>query len=55
MAVVIDIPGVGEVTAQNAASEQTLKDILKALGGSGRGAAGPGGGAPGGAGGGRPQ
>ena len=33
MAVVIDIPGVGEVTAQNAASEQTLKDILKALGG----------------------
>ena len=53
MAVVIDIPGVGEVTAQNAASEQTLKDILKVLGGSGRGAAGPGGGAPGGAGGGK--
>ena len=29
----IDIPGVGEVVAENAASEKTLKDILKALGG----------------------
>ena len=29
----IDIPGVGEVTAKNAASEQTLKEILKAVGG----------------------
>ena len=33
MAVKIDIPGVGEVTAENAASERTLRDILKALGG----------------------
>ena len=33
MAVRIDIPGIGEVEAQNAASEQTLRDILKALGG----------------------
>ena len=48
MAVVIDIPGVGEVTAQNAASEQTLKDILKALGGAGRGATGQGSGSSGG-------
>lgn len=29
----IDIPGIGEVTAQNAASEATLREILKALGG----------------------
>ena len=29
----IDIPGVGEVTAENAASERTLREILKALGG----------------------
>ena len=43
----IDIPGIGEVVAQNAASEQTLKDILKALGGTGRGAGGPGGGSAG--------
>lgn len=43
----IDIPGIGEVVAQNAASEQTLRDILKALGGSGRGAGGPGGGSAG--------
>ncbi len=53
MAVKIDIPGVGEVIAENAASEQTLKDILRALGGAGRGAAGPGGGATGGGGGGK--
>ena len=31
----IDIPGVGEVTAEGAASEQTLKLILKQLGGGG--------------------
>ena len=32
MAVVkIDIPGIGEVTAQNAASERTLLEILKTL------------------------
>lgn len=29
----IDIPGIGEVTATNVASESTLRDILKALGG----------------------
>lgn len=29
----IDIPGIGEVTANNAASESTLREILKALGG----------------------
>ena len=29
----IDIPGIGEVTAENAASEATLREILKALGG----------------------
>jgi hypothetical protein len=33
MAVKIDIPGIGEVTAENAASERTLRDILKAVGG----------------------
>ncbi len=33
MAVRIDIPGIGEVEAQNAASEQTLREILRALGG----------------------
>jgi hypothetical protein len=34
MAVVtVEIPGIGEVEAKNAASEQTLRDILKALGG----------------------
>jgi len=33
MAVRIDIPGIGEVEAQNAASEATLREILKALGG----------------------
>ena len=33
MAVKVDIPGIGEVTADNAASERTLREILKALGG----------------------
>ena len=33
----IDIPGIGEVTAINAASEATLKEILKALSGKGGG------------------
>ena len=37
MAVMIDIPGIGQVEAQNAASEATLKAILAALGGGGRG------------------
>ena len=40
----IDIPGIGEVTAINAASEATLKEILKALGGKGGGGGGGGGG-----------
>jgi hypothetical protein len=58
MAVMIDIPGIGQVEAKNAASEATLRAILQAMqGGGGRGAGGgrapgaPGGGAPGGAGG----
>ena len=29
----IDIPGIGEVEAKNAASEATLQAILKSLGG----------------------
>ena len=33
MAVKIDIPGVGEVIAENAASEATLRSLLKVLGG----------------------
>ena len=33
----IDIPGIGEVTAINAASEATLREILKALSGKGGG------------------
>ena len=48
MAVKIDIPGVGEVTAENAASERTLREILKALGGktpTGQTGSGGGGGA----------
>ena len=40
MAVMIDIPGVGEVEAKNAASEETLRQILKALGGKTGGAGG---------------
>lgn len=56
MAVMIDIPGIGQVEAKNAASEATLRAILQAMqSGGGRGAGGrpPGapGGAPGGAGG----
>ena len=35
MAVMIDIPGVGQVEAENAASEATLQAILKQLGGKG--------------------
>ena len=50
MAVQVDIPGVGNVIAKNAAQEDTLKEILKALK-SGRGG-GAGGGAGAGAGGG---
>jgi hypothetical protein len=49
MAVMIDIPGIGQVEAQNAASEATLKAILAAMGGGGGGGrGGPGGGGPGG-------
>jgi hypothetical protein len=51
MAVMIDIPGIGQVEAQNAASEATLKAILAAMGGGGgggRGGPGGGGGGPGG-------
>ena len=33
MAVTVDIPGIGEVKADNAASESTLREILRALGG----------------------
>ncbi len=44
----IDIPGVGEVTAENAASERTLQQIVKLLGGP-SGALNQGGGAGGGA------
>jgi hypothetical protein len=51
MAVMIDIPGIGQVEAQNAASEATLKAILAAMGGGGRGGPGGGGGAGGGGGG----
>ena len=40
----IDIPGVGEVEAKNAASEETLRQILKSLGGK-AGGGGAGGGA----------
>jgi len=48
--VTIDIPGVGNVVAKNAASEATLKEILKAFQANGRGASGAGGGGAGGAG-----
>lgn len=44
MAVMIDIPGIGEVEAKNAASEATLQAILKSLGGK-TGGGGAGGGA----------
>lgn len=43
MAVKIDIPGVGEVVAENAASEATLREILKTLGGKSYGMDGGGG------------
>tara|TARA_Y200000002_G_scaffold199484_1_gene164618 strand:+ start:2389 stop:4680 length:2292 start_codon:yes stop_codon:yes gene_type:complete len=44
--VTVEIPGIGEVEAKNAASEQTLKEILKAVGGRriGAGAGGSAGG-----------
>ena len=48
MAVRIDIPGIGEVEAQNAASEATLRQILKALGGRAGQVGGPSGGGGGG-------
>lgn len=47
----IDIPGIGEVVAQNAASEQTLKELLNVMSGRSKGAAGPGGAVGGGVGG----
>ena len=52
MAVTIDIPGIGQVEAKNAASEATLRAILQALqSGGGRGGRPPGApGTPGGAG-----
>ena len=41
MAVMIDIPGIGQVEAKNAASEATLRAILQAMqSGGGRGAGG---------------
>ena len=56
--VFIDIPGIGNVEAKNAATEATLKEILKVMkgqrgggGGGGPGGGGGGGGSPGGAGG----
>jgi len=48
MAVTIDIPGVGNVEAKNAASEATLQAILKAMTGVQRNTAGGGGGGGGG-------
>jgi len=48
MAVTIDIPGVGNVEAKNAASEATLQAILKAMTGVQRNTAGGGGGGSGG-------
>lgn len=49
----VDIPGVGSVEAKNAASEQTLKELLKIMKKWDRkmGTGGPGGGGPGGSGG----
>jgi len=43
--VTIDIPGIGNVVAKNAASEATLKEILKAMQGAGKGGGGGAGGA----------
>ena len=57
MAVMVDIPGVGSVEAKNAASEQTLKELLKIMkkwdrkmGGGGGGPGSPGSPGPGGGG-----
>lgn len=57
MAVMVDIPGVGSVEAKNAASEQTLKELLKIMkkwdrkmAGGGGGGGGPGSGGGGGGG-----
>lgn len=57
MAVMVDIPGIGSVEAKNAASEQTLKELLKIMkkwdrkmGGGGGGGGGPGSGGGGGGG-----
>lgn len=46
--VFIDIPGIGNVEAKNAATEATLKEILKAIKGGGLGGRGSGGGPGGG-------
>lgn len=48
--VMVDIPGIGVVEAQNAATESTLRDILAALRGGSRGGSGGGAGGGGGAG-----
>ena len=52
--VFIDIPGVGNVEAKNAATEATLREILKAMQGVQKNTGGAGGGAGGGGGGGGP-
>lgn len=52
MAVIVDIPGVGSVEAKNAASEQTLKELLKIMKKWDRKVSGPGGGVGGSGGGG---
>lgn len=52
MAVFIDIPGIGNIEAKNAASEATLRDILRAVQSSGRGGSGTAGAGTAGAGGG---
>ena len=44
MAVTVDIPGFGNVVAQNAAEESTMKEILRALQGKGGGGSSSGGG-----------
>ena len=36
-AVMIDIPGIGQVEAKNAASESTLRELLAVMRGGGRG------------------
>ena len=60
MAVTIDIPGIGQVEAKNAASEATLKDLLRVMQGvqrntAGRASGGAPAAAPAGGGGGGPQ